>query len=793
MANAAEPIVQPLNGTRGLHSNVSNVGADPTTFANFVDLYTDQAQRIQKRNGKGAAKGASAGARIAQLHEFTHIASNGTLTYWVIRAFGTSLQYWTGVAWAAMTFPTFTTTSTAVPQSSAWVFLNFGNRVFGVNGKDDMIVFDGTGTAWKLAGCSAPSVAAGYSLAGKYSTGGVSARKGSRYIAGTGVAEWDNSGAWASKYIDINGVRYTISSVDFKRSVHGVSGATLTEAVKEDTTPASTSAGGGTITVTAGGVSVSGVGTTFLAQLAAGMAIRIGSIDGVVKQVISDTSLDLLYGWEGQSGSTATWSRVTYTGHTYSIHAGLQQWGPTSPRYTYAYRNPTSGHVSNRAPITEITQTNVAGETVTLTGIAYSATAFLNGFTEIVIFRSPVGSFTPVKINTSIPNANSGGTTTWTEGSTLATSYLDTALTNEVAPISENEKPPVGLSSIAEYQGRIVGIKPTESRGYFSAAREEIPNAFGNAAECWNANNVRDVTSPTGLIAVGGEGNTDALIVQTARGDFSLDGNDNRTYNLYPLQTRSTGGAQGRAAIAQGKLVQLYGDKRLWDFGLGADLGLPIQDKLDAMNALYLERARAWWFSYQSKNYLIVTGPKTGASTDNDYSYVFDYDKGEWYEWSLGVTALATVHNAATGALELWAGDSTGNVYRLLNEAEWQDAGADFAPTLTTQIHRPAGIDGRARLTYLRLIVNDAAETWTGKIALDEKAVASGDSFTFTASDHRFQSSQGRELRWTPPPTNRHTANAFQYQITFPSANKALYISLFEAVYESDLEYGAQQ
>jgi hypothetical protein len=782
-----KPVSIPLQGSRGLWSNVSTVAADPQTFKEFVDLTTDIQGRIRKRPGKGAVKGGSAGSRITAIHEFAHVnTTTGAVTSWKIRASLNGIDRWTGAAWGAMTLPNFTTTGTAVPQSAEWIFWNFGNKVYAVNSYDDMIVFDGSGTAWKLAGVTGPAVGAGYTLAGKYTTGGAVAHKGSRYVTSTGLAEWETGGTWDDKYIDINGIRYQIDTVDYKRSVSGFSGVTLTETFKEETTASTAVAGAGTVSIVAGNTALSGVGTSFLAQLVVGNGIRIGSVEAIVRQVISDTSAVIAYGWEGATVAGASFSRLTYSTVPYEIHTGLQSWGANAPRYCYAYSNPTTLHVSNRSPITEITERDVAGETVTLTGITYSPTAFANGYTEIVIYRSAREAFIPVMIDTTIANSNVPGTTTFTE---TVNTYQDSDLTAFAAASSEaHGKPPVALSAIAEYQGRIVGTRPRESMVYFSATREEVLSTRGLAQECWPPAQQRPITEPRGLVAVGGEDNTDAMVVMSARGDYAFDGNDNRTYNLYRIPTRESGGRQGRAAVVDGRMVQMLDDQRIWYYGELGDIGTAIQDKLDTIPATQLARARVFWFSYRSRSYLFIATAKAGA-IDNDVTYVFDADKREWYEWNFGLTALGAVHDSTTNALELWAGDTTGAVYSLLVEGTWQDAGANFQPRFRTQVIRPLGSDGRVRLSYVRMIVSDAAVAWTGKYAVEEADIATlGQAITFDASDHRYQGAAGREIRFTPTVSHRSTATAWEFEVTFPATNGDLWISLFEAVFEPDLD-----
>jgi hypothetical protein len=290
------------------------------------------------------------------------------------------------------------------------------------------------------------------------------------------------------------------------------------------------------------------------------------------------------------------------------------------------------------------------------------------------------------------------------------------------------------------------------------------------------------------MVVVGGASSSDSLVIQTELGDYSVDGFDSTTFSPYRLKTRASGGYLGAATSVDGDLVQFYADRRLLTFPSGVDLGMAIQDRLSSVRASLLSKVRLYWFAAESRNYLILSVPSNpSTSTANDYTYVFDLDRGgAVYEWNLGFSAFATVHNSSTGALELLAGTPAGAVYRLFSGNN-QDAASNFTPTIKTGLIRFP--EQASDISYVKIFVNDAQVTstpttaWTGRVFLNEQTNTGATDGTVRAITFRVgtyrerQSAQGLELVATFPPVGtRVRAKVFQLEITFPTANADLYI-----------------
>lgn len=692
------PSVPMWDGSKPLRSNVSAHSSDELSFTEFVDLVSDGARRIRKRRGR-VQIGAQAMGAITALHEFEYLSS-GVLTYKVFRTFGTVLERWDGAAWVNETLP-------YTPNNSVqWVFRNFAQRCFGVNGDTDatkgqMVYYDGT--TWRLVGITDPVTPATYSLAGVYNTGSVETFlvPTPKRIKGSVGAIWNNT-TDAGKYIDINGIRYTIGTV-----------------------------------VVAG--------------------------DGATTRPEADL--------------TENFKETISAGLPYRIYRGVMGW-TNPPRYSWSWKNPTTDHVSNRAPATEITERNQVGITpsVTIPGSAANTTAYNAGYTEIVIFRTYAEGNRLIAIDenvVTVANNNLGNPITFTE---TATTMLDRSLSGQVAPFQTNTKPQVGLVAIEAWLGRLwvfwLGNSTNTPRIMFSAIANEIP--LGRPEECWPVLFARSaIPQPTGLTLVASDGLRNALIIQATDGDYSLQGYDNLTLtDPYKIASRTSGGFQFGAVNVDGRLVELYRDRRLIDSESG-DIGFGIQDKLKTITAAHVTKSRLFRFAYDDTDAFFVSAPFS-ASTTNNRTLMFDLDLGRINDWSFGCSAATTVHNA--GALELWVGDSVGHIYALQRDAIFQDAGVNYTPTFTTNT---LDFGERPRmLAQAEIFVGPTGVTaagWLLRLFIDEEPV--GVEYEFYVNPEPNQNAQGLQLIYRfEKPIRAHRIKA---KVTYPTTATDEYIEQF--------------
>jgi hypothetical protein len=527
----------------------------------------------------------------------------------------------------------------------------------------------------------------------------------------------------------------------------------------------------GTVAINNGSKNLVGTGTTWVAG-DVGRSIDILGVRYTIASFISGVSLTLLEAYKG----------VNVSGAGYTIYRGIMDWSQP-PQYTYCYKNSRTGHVSNPAPVTQVTEKDQVGRTITLTGIAYSAAAFQNGYDQIIIFRTPKNGATLVQIgNVAIPNLNSGASTTFTETATAPETYLDRDLLSTEVP-KFNYRPvdgsgnPLFFSSLGEWSGRLFATAPRSSQLYFCGAPEEIP--LGLPEECWPPKYTLRCVEPKGMVEVGtGSEDTDALIVHTSSGDRAIVGYDPLSFRLVRIQTRKSEGFQGGSTVVGGNLVELHRDKRLMDYGASKDLGRQIQDKLLACSASAFTKSRVTWFSYGDRDLLFVSVPKTSGSASNDGTFIYDYDLEQLCEWSIGFSAFATVHNTGTGEIELWAGTSAGQVFRLMDPTVFTDAGANFQPQFKTATWRPFGENGRGELQWIQIFTPEGG-AFVGNVYLDEEPNLSdpdarGATFAVTLNETRTQSAKGKKRTWKPPKPVMF--NALNLELIFPSTAAAIQI-----------------
>jgi hypothetical protein len=540
---------------------------------------------------------------------------------------------------------------------------------------------------------------------------------------------------------------------------------------------------GFTVTTVTGDATVTASGAGFTTGSSwNGKRIVINGNAYVVLSVTDSSHLELTEGFKEVGAAGLSWT----------VYPGVGDWDDIAPQYRFSYYNPTTGHASNPSPILQVTETFQVGRTIVITipASAENQAAYLNGYTQIQLFRTPKSAGVPVALNEKLANVNSAVTTI--QYIETATKFRDTYLTDFQAPLL-NYKPPAGISSMAFQQERGWAVHRPSGRVIFTPTDVEVD--FGVAIECWPPLYRRQPASaPRAVSKKGGKSSTDSLIIQTSGDVYSMEGYGSTTFNPYSLELRGSGSYLGASAVVDGQLVIYYADNRM--MVMREDVAQKIQDRLNAVRPSLIANVRVHWFAANSRNYVLLSIPSTGASTANDYTYVFDLDLGGGpiYEWNFGVSAFATVHDPTTLQLQLFAGTPSGAVYRLFSGSH-RDAGVDFVPVLRTALFR--GDELRSDIKYVKIFVNDpqlttgALTAWTGVLYLNEQtnaAATNGEAvaITFRQPDYRTQSAQGRELIWTPTLSLRSTAKVCQLDITFPTADADLWIE--QIIIGSDID-----
>lgn len=746
----------------GLVSNVSQHSGKRGTFVQFRDVITDVANRIVKRDGKGTTLGNVAGTEIQTIEEyvFTDRATGTTYTY-VLGAINAGSYIYasvnSGASWGGQTLPITPTVG------GRWFFRQVDNSVVAGNGRDKLLIASQAYASITLTSAGTTATATS-SAPHPFSNGEtviiagstIAAYNGSYVITVTGATTFTYTFAGGASPATGN-ISATVQRLIWRLAGQAAPTTAPTYSLSTNDPPYNT----GTVSMTQGSAAVLGIGTTFTAGMV-GKHISINAVDYTILSYTDATHITLTENFKEATNSYA-----------YNIFRGVGDW-LTGPRYCFSFYNPVTGHSSNVSPVVEVTEQDQFGRTITITiaGSAENTAAYNNGYTQIQLFRSAANAYILVAINEKLANNNAGSAITYVE---TAVKFADTYLTTDLAPFDSNTPPPAGISCLVFHQDRAWALT-IDGRLRFSLAFFEQP--FGVAVESWPSlpQFFRVVPQPSGMVVVGGSSVSETIVVQTARGDYSIDGFDPLTFRIFRLKTRYSGSFLYSAVSVDGTLVEFYRDKRLMVFPGGDDVGIAIQDKLNAVRDSLLSKVRLHWYAAKNRNLLLLSVPSTGASTANDYTYVFDLDKnGVASEWNAGFSAFATVHDVTTGELQLWAGDSTGAIYRLLGGSN-QDAGANFQPVVKTSILRPLEKESWIEFSYVELYVHDATNPWTGRIFIHEQTNTGATdgtvtSFTFRVAPYKSQSAQGKKLVWTPTHTLRMRTEALQSDITFPSEN----------------------
>jgi hypothetical protein len=761
-----------IDGSKGLISNVSQHNGPRGSFVEFRDVVTDLANRIVKRDGKGPTLGNVSGHEVEAMKEyvFTDFAT-GAAYYYVLGAIDAGTYIYAtingGATWGGQTLPITPT------PGARWFFCPADNRIFAVNGRDQMLV--GSQAYASITLTSVATTATATSDAPHPFSNGetviiagslIAAYNGPQVVTVTSPTSFTFPFAGGASPATGN-ISATVQRLIWRLAGQAAPTVPPVYSLALHDPPYNT----GSVSMVNGSAAILGIGTTFLAS----MAGKTITINGVAYTILS---------WTDATHMTLTANFAEATAaYSYNIFVGVGTWLAQPPRYAFSFYNPVTGHSSNVSPVLDVTEQNQVARTVTvtITGSPENTAAYANGYTQIQLFRSANNGFTLIALDEKLANNNAGLNIVYIE---TATKFADTFLSTELAPFDSNDPPPAGISCLVFHQDRFFALG-IDGRLRFSLAAFE--QQFGRAVESWP--NVpqfaRVLQQPSGMLVIGGSSTSEAIVIQTALGDFSIDGFDPLTYTVFRLKTRGSGGFLYSATSVDGALCEFYRDKRLILLPIRyntlmppqqSDIGAVIQDKLNQVRDSLLSKARLYWFAAKSRNLILLSVPSTGTSTANDYTFVFDLDNGGVVsEWNAGFSCFATVHDPTTGELQLWAGDSTGAAYRLLGGNN-QDAGANFQPVVKTSILRPFEDESWAELAYILLYVHDATNAWTGRLFIHEQTNTGATDGTvsaiaFKAAATKSQAAQGKLLEWVPSHSIRARSNAFQSEVTFPSEN----------------------
>ena len=328
-------------------------------------------------------------------------------------------------------------------------------------------------------------------------------------------------------------------------------------------------------------------------------------------------------------------------------------------KYTIVGVNSATGHISD---ITQFSASTgpVVDDQVNLTAIPSSSDTQVDY--KYILATADGGDETKLYYLDSILNATTTYTDTTPETTLLFRNvYLELdELGNEIG-ITGNSPPPT-LTAVCKHRSRIYGIAGQNI--YYSKDEAELTTSTGTICgryeECWPAEYFFDISQgvelPNALLSDG-----ESLYIGTEKHIYRLTGDGPENFRKPEIAFNTVGVVnqevwqvvynEGAAAGA----MWLTPTKRImWsDMNNFKDVGGPIQDILDSINATYINTSNAVAASIEGLDVYILAIP-TGVATTPNTLLVFDLGTGLWYRWTTTDTINAQLFNIkSTGLTQL--------------------------------------------------------------------------------------------------------------------------------------------
>lgn len=394
-------------------------------------------------------------------------------------------------------------------------------------------------------------------------------------------------------------------------------------------------------------------------------------------------------------------------------------------KYTLVFRNSATGHNSGIGSFSTSTGA-ITSQDVPLTTIPVSPDTQADR--KILLATADGGDETRLYFLADIANA----TTTLTddvpeETLLLRNVYLNINFFGEERGVSGNLPPPK-LTIPVKHRARIWGAGNPDNPQllYYSKNISELVTDTGLIAgryeECWPAENFLDVSGGAeSITALFSDGQT--LYVASERQIRRILGDPPSL--LIPEVVFNNVGVVNpevwKPVFIEGTpagTIFLTPDRRVifTDFNTYRDIGWPIQDILDTLNASEIQKSRAEFFSDGPHEWYILAIP-TGANTEPDTLLVYHLKAKRWYVWKPTDSVTAMLHNVqADGTVQFLFGADTSKIYKF-SSSDTQDRVNDtpvsFTSTVTTTWRHydvPATLK---LLNKLKIFSSDSAMTVT--------------------------------------------------------------------------------
>lgn len=378
-----------------------------------------------------------------------------------------------------------------------------------------------------------------------------------------------------------------------------------------------------------------------------GVALKLtaGTLAGAASTASCDLSVDYI---------TVT---VYYTG---GITIGADVAGAVTLTlgriYTYAFRNPATGHVSDIAPFSNSTGPKSA-RNLPLSGIGVSTDPQVTR--KVILATSDGGDLSTLYLLAEVDNATTTLTDNVAEIDLLTRDiFLETSDDGIEVGITDNTPPPGQTTLPTKHRGRLYMCSGQQL--IFSKSLGDVITSTGTITsvyeESWPANNYFDISAgaetPRALLSDG-----QVLYIGTERAIHRLFGSGPDDFDEPDIIFNDVGVLNQEVWVKcflEGSPIGtcwLTPDNRVIasDFNSYKDVGYDVQTTLSSINSSVVEDVACATFVAQPGLDLYILAIPTGSNTFCDTLLVFNLRRKTWVTWTLTdqVTSLLAIVSSA--------------------------------------------------------------------------------------------------------------------------------------------------
>lgn len=345
--------------------------------------------------------------------------------------------------------------------------------------------------------------------------------------------------------------------------------------------------------------------------------------------------------------------------------------------YTYAFRNPVTGHVSDIAPFSNTTGAKSA-RNIPLSGIGVSTDP--QATRKVILATSDGGDLSTLYLLAEIDNATTTLTDNVAEIDLLTRDiYLETSSDGFEVGVTDNT-PPLGATTLpTKHRGRLYMCSGQQL--VFSKSLSDVITSTGTVTsvyeEAWPANNYFDISAgaeaPRALLSDG-----QVLYIGTERAIHRLFGSGPDDFDEPDILFNDVGVLNQEVWVKcflEGSPIGtcwLTPDNRVFasDFNSYKDIGYDVQTTLNSINSTVAATVACATFVAQPGLDLYILAIPTGSNVYCDTLLVFDLRRKSWVTWTLtdqvtsmlGIvssTGIPKILFGASGTQKLYNFDTT--------------------------------------------------------------------------------------------------------------------------------------